>query len=340
MFQRTPSAIGERGNRPTGPEFTAALQPGWQQARMDNFQAVMLGRSVDADLTDDGWTHHFAIAHHPPRRTDLDVDGYLRYAEEVDFGIMEEHRRRVEELVTDPATAERLKPYYRYLCKRPCFHDEFLGAFNNPNVTLVDCPAGIDLVTERGPVVDGHQYEVDVLVYGTGFEAELTPLARRAGHEIIGRGGVTLAEKWGPGPASLFGMMTRGFPNLFIMPAPAQQAVVTVNYTQLAVLGADFIGATVGLLEQRGVRVFDVSAAAEEEWTQKILDSFVDGSRVMAACTPSRMNQEGNPQSVNPRNSNYGRGFGDYFAYRERLHQWLDQGDCEGLEIDGRVVAP
>ena len=100
-------------------------------------------------------------------------------------------------------------------------------------------------VTEKGPVVDGHQYEVDVLIYGTGFEPEVTPLYRRAGHPIVGRDGLSLAEKWEPGAATLFGMMTRGFPNLFVMPAPAQQCVVTVNYTQLAVLGAEFIGGAV-----------------------------------------------------------------------------------------------
>ena len=340
VFQRTPSAIGERGNRPTEPEFAADLPPGWQQARMDNFQALMLGRPVEADLVDDGWTHHFAVVHHPPRRKGMTIEEYLRAAEEVDYGIMQAHRQRVEALVRDPVTAETLKPWYRYLCKRPCFHDEYLGAFNRPNVTLVDCPAGIDRVTEPGPVVDGHQHEVDCLVYGTGFEAELTPLARRVGHDIIGRGGVSLAEKWAPGAASLFGMMSRGFPNLFVMPAPGQQAVVTVNYTQLAVLGAAFVGGAVAVLEAGGVQVFDVRADAEAEWTQAVVDSFVDASQVMAACTPSRINQEGHPESLNPRNGNFGRGLGDYFAYRERLEGWLEQGDCEGLELDVRFVAP
>jgi cation diffusion facilitator CzcD-associated flavoprotein CzcO len=339
VFQRTPSAIGERGNRPTDPEFAADLRPGWQRDRMDNFQTIMLGRQVEQDLVDDGWTHHYAPVQHPPRRKDMTLEEYLRNAEELDYGIMEEHRRRVEQLVADPDTAERLKPYYRYLCKRPCFHDEYLPAFNRPNVTLVDCPAGIERFTEQGPVVDGHQYEVDLVVYGTGFEAELTPLQRRAGHEITGRGGVRLADKWAPGPATLFGMMSRGFPNLFIMPGPGQQAVVTVNYTQLAVLGAEFIGGAVGILEQRGVRVFDVNAEAEERWVQKILDSFVDGSAVMSACTPSRINQEGNPQSYNPRCGNYGRGMGDFFGYRELLERWLEQGDCEGLELDAPVAA-
>jgi cation diffusion facilitator CzcD-associated flavoprotein CzcO len=338
VFQRTPSAVGVRGNRPTDPDFAQRLGPQWQRERMDNFQALMLGKPVEVDLTDDGWTHHFAPVHHPPRRKGMTLEEYLRGAEELDFGIMEEHRRRVEELVADPATAEVLKPYYRYLCKRPCFHDEYLDAFNRPNVTLVDCPAGIEEVTERGPVIDGRQYEVDCLIYGTGFEGELTPLYRRAGHEIVGRGGVTLADKWADGAASLFGMMTRGFPNLFVMPAPGQQAVVTVNYTQLAVLGAAFVGGAVGILERRGVKVFDVSAEAEEDWTQRVVDSFVDASEVMSACTPSRINLEGHPEALNPRNGNYGRGLGDYFGYREVLEGWLADGGCAGLELDERPL--
>jgi hypothetical protein len=183
-------------------------------------------------------------------------------------------------------------------------------------------------------------YDVDCIIYGTGFEAELTPLHRRAGHEIVGRGGTTLAEKWAEGASTLFGMMTRGFPNLFVMPAPGQQAVVTVNYTQLAVLGGEFIGGAVSLLRRHGAAVFDVSAAAEAEWTQKILDSYVDGSRIMSACTPSRLNNEGDPGSLNPRNGNYGRGFGDYFGYRQLLLDWLEAGTLEGLELGGRRSEP
>lgn len=333
VFQRTPSAVGERGQRPTEPDFAERCTPGWQRARWDNFQALMLGKPVEEDLVDDGWTRHYAPVQHPPRRKDMSLDDYLRGGEEVDFAVMEEHRRRVEELVRDPATAEALKPYYRYLCKRPCFHDEYLLAFNEPNVTLVDAPAGFDRVTKAGPVVHGQQYEVDCLIYGTGFEPEVTPLPRRAGHEIIGRDGISLAEKFADGPSTLFGMLTRGFPNLFVMPAPAQQAVVTVNYTQLAVVGAEFVGGAVGLLRRKGVDVFDVAAEAEEAWTQKIVDSFVDGSRVMSLCTPSRINNEGRPDLMNPRQANYGRGFGDWFGYRELLEQWVARGDFEGLEL-------
>jgi cation diffusion facilitator CzcD-associated flavoprotein CzcO len=334
VFQRTPSAIGERGNGPTDPDFAEALSPGWQQARMDNFQAVMLGKSVEEDAVGDGWTHYYAVALSPPRRKGATLQEYLRVSEEVDYGIMEEHRRRVRDLVSDPATAEVLSPYYRYTCKRPCFHDEYLQAFNEPNVTLVDCPGGFDRITEQGPVVDGRQYDVDCLVYATGFEGELTPLPRRAGHEVVGRDGVTLAEKWADGAQSLFGMMSRGFPNMFVMPAPGQGAVVTVNYTHLAVIGAEFVARTVELLDRRGAKVFDVSAEAEDDWVQTIVGTFVDASAVTSACTPSRINLEGHPELMNPRGGNYGGGFGDTFGYRDLLERWLVDGECDGLELD------
>ncbi len=333
VFQRTPSAIGVRGNRPTPPEFTESLQPGWWTQRNENLQAIMLGKPVEHDLIDDGWTHHYAVVHNAPRWKGMTFQDYMLRAEEIDFGIMEEHRARVEQIVRDPARAEILKPQYRYLCKRPCFHDEYLEAYNNDNVTLVDCPAGFDKITAQGPVVGGEQYEVDVLIYATGFEAEATPLPRRAGHEVVGRDGVTLADKFAPGCSTLFGMLSRGFPNLFVMPAPAQQSVVTVNYTQLAVLGAEFVADTIAALDARGTTRFDVSQEAEDAWVAEVVDTYVDGSHVMSACTPSRINNEGDPGGVNPRNSSWGRGFGDYFAYRDHLAQWLAAGDFAGLEL-------
>ena len=245
VFQRTPSAIGERGNRPTDPAFAEDLEPGWQRSRMDNFQALMMGLPADVDLVDDGWTTTT-----PPSVPDARRDDAREYCAGPKRSTTTSWRRTgtgSRESSSDPATAEILKPYYRYICKRPCFHDEYLPAFNSANVTLIDCPAGIERISERGPVVDGKQYEVDCVIYGTGFEPERTPLARRAGHDIIGRGGLSLAEKWADGAASLYGMMSRGFPNMFVMPAPTQQSVVTVNYTQLAVLGEEFVGKTISL---------------------------------------------------------------------------------------------
>ena len=211
---------------------------------MDNFQAIIMGRPVEVDLVDDGWTHHYAAVQHPPRPEGMTHEpstcaaprrsttgSWRRTGAGSRSWWPTRPRPRSSSRTTGTCASARVST--TSTC-RPS---------TTPTSRLIDCPGGIDRITERGPVVDGQQYEVDCIIYGTGFEAELTPLFRRVGHDIVGRGGVTLAEKWADGAASLFGMMSRGFPNMFVMPAPGQQAVVTVNYTQLAVLGAEFIGA-------------------------------------------------------------------------------------------------
>jgi cation diffusion facilitator CzcD-associated flavoprotein CzcO len=334
VFQRTPSAIGERGNRPTPAEFAEALRPGWQRDRMENFSAVMIGRPVERDLVDDGWTLHTARLNNPKIAEGMTAADIAAMIETNDFAVMEQHRHRIEALVGDAATAERLKPYYRYGCKRPCFHDEYLVAFNNPNVTLIDCPAGVTRITPHGVIANDEEYEVDCIVYATGFEGELTPFARRAGHTIIGRGGITMEEKWKDGVLSLHGMTTHGFPNMFIMPAPGQQAVTTHNFTHLMVVGADHVSETIAALEARGVKVFETTAEAEEAWTDIILSTWRDNSAFMAACTPSRLNFEGDPTMLNPRSGAYGGGYGDFFGYQDLLRAWRAKGDFEGFDLE------
>jgi cation diffusion facilitator CzcD-associated flavoprotein CzcO len=340
VFQRTPSAVGVRGNRPTGEEFVNTLHPGWQQERMENFTATMIGRPVERDLIDDGWTHHMAKVANPAVSPEMSLEEIMQVVEEFDFAVMEEHRSRIEQTVSDPAIGEILKPYYRYLCKRPCFHDEYLPAFNRPNVDLVDCPAGIERVTEHGLVANGETYELDCIIYATGFEAELTPLDRRAGHPVIGRRGITLAEKWKDGSSTLHGLVTRGFPNMFLMPAPGQQAVVTVNNTHLLVAGAEHIAKTIAKLRERGIAVFDVSEQAEADWVATIVSTYTDASAFMSACTPSRLNFEGNPSRANPRNASYGGGYGDFFGWRDLITAWRDEGNFVGLELDEPFETP
>ena len=340
VFQRTPSAVGLRNNRPTSAEVASGFQsrPGWQRERMYNFHSVLNGEDV-VDLVGDGWTHYEAKVWNPRREPGMTSEDFILNAEEEDFAIMEEHRRRIDETVSDPRTAEILKPYYRYLCKRPCFHDEYLPAFNLPNVTLIDCPAGIEAVTERGLVCNGEEFELDCLIYATGFEAEVTPFPRRAGHEIIGRGGIRLAEKWAAGPATLHGMMTRGFPNFFMVPAPGQQGVISVNFTLVNCEGAEHIAATIKLLDEQGIQVADVSEEAEREYVDGILATYQDVSLVMEACTPSRLNNEGNPKAMNPRAGNWGGGRGDLFGWIKMLKEWREAGDFAGLETDQPVAA-
>jgi cation diffusion facilitator CzcD-associated flavoprotein CzcO len=339
VFQRTPGAVGVRADRPTSDDFAASLRPGWHRARNENFQSVMLGLPVDVDLVDDGWCHHFARINNQRFEPDMTMEQYMLQVDEFDFGVMELHRQRIRDTITDPVKVDLLMPYYKYSCRRPLFHDEFLPALNRENVTIVDCPTGIDCVTEHGLVVDGHEYELDCIVYSTGFEPEVTPLPRRAGHEIVGRGGRTIADKWKHGGATLFGLMTAGFPNMFLMPCPGQQAVVTVNYTLIAEVGAAHIAATIAALEAAEVDVFDVTEEAEADWVQQIMTANLAATAPPGGvpCTPgSRMlfDDDGNMVLLDPHAGSYGGGFGDYFGFRDLLREWLDRGDFDGLTLE------
>ena len=220
VFQRTPSSIDVRNNRPTDPEWAAGLEPGWQKRRMENFNKLVSGR-----LRARGPRQRRVDRHHrqaaacgcaTPTQSDLARAASARTVELADFEKMEQVRARVDTIVNDPNTAEALKPYYRQFCKRPCFHDEYLDTYNRPNVTLVDTDGrGVDRITEQGVVVGETEYEIDCLIYATGFEVG-TDYTRRAGCEIIGRDGLTLTEKWKDGASTLHGMHTRDFPNCFI----------------------------------------------------------------------------------------------------------------------------
>ncbi|MEZ5250524.1 MAG: hypothetical protein R2713_15330 [Ilumatobacteraceae bacterium] len=207
-----------RANRPTDPEWAASLEPGWQRRRMENFNNLVSGVFEPEDLVNDGWTDIIGKLLLMMRRGAI-AEGTdpTEAVELADFEKMESIRARVETIVNDPNTAEALKPYYRQFCKRPCFHDEYLDTFNRPNVTLVDTRGqGVEAITERGIVANGVEYELDCIIFATGFEVG-TEYTRRSGYELVGRDGITLTEKWADGACTLHGMFSRGFPNCFIL---------------------------------------------------------------------------------------------------------------------------
>ena len=196
---RRPSASA--ATAPTEPDFVDTCTPGWQRERMDNFQAIMLGRPVDADLTDDGWTHHYAKVQNAPRWKGMTFEEYMLNAE--DDRLRRSWRSTASASTQIGARSRRrptiLKPYYRYLCKRPCFHDEYLDAYNNDNVTLVDCPTGFDGVTAKGPVVErpAVRGRLPHLRHRVRSRTDAAAASHRA--RIVGRDGVTLAEKCAEG---------------------------------------------------------------------------------------------------------------------------------------------
>ena len=267
VFQRTPSSIDVRANRPTDASWASSLEPGWQRKRMENFTLLTSGGMAAEDLVMDGWTDIIGRLVTRLRDTegaagpDGDLAGALELA---DFEKMEQIRSRVDALVTDPATAEALKPWYRQFCKRPCFHDEYLQAFNRPNVTLVSTDGrGVDRITPGGVIVGEREYSLDCLIYATGFEVG-TDYTRRAGYDVVGSRGLSLSEYWSDGMKSLHGMHVHGFPNMFVL--GHTQGGFTVNYPHLLDEASRHLCHILRHAIDDELSTVEATAQAEEEW--------------------------------------------------------------------------
>ena len=333
VLQRTPSSVDRRDNRPTDPEWAASLEPGWHQERMENFNNLVTGIPQEVDLVDDGWTDiigkMMALFREGAATGDGGIEAMLELA---DMQKMNEIRARAEEIVADPGVAESLKPYYRQFCKRPCFHDEYLQTFNLPNVTLIDTDGrGVDRITATGVVANGAEYEVDCIIFATGFEVG-TGYSRRAGYEIVGRDGQTLTAKWEDGVATLHGMHSNGFPNCYIF--SHMQGGFTVNYPHMLDELARHVSHILADAAERGATVVEATSAGEADWVQTIIDSARDRQQFLESCTPGYYNNEGRPGDNVPENTSYGLGSVAFFGL---LEQWRNEGSSVGLEFSAPV---
>jgi cyclohexanone monooxygenase len=331
VFQRTPSSVDVRSNHPTDPEWFAEMAtPGWQQRWLDNFASNQTGGMAEEDLVMDGWTD---IA----RRVREKIMGLPREGltpamvmeafEDSDFEKMEEIRARIDSIVSDPETARDLKAWYRQLCKRPCFHDEYLQAYNVPAAHLVHTDGkGVEQITETSVVAAGRAYEVDCIIYASGFEVG-TEYARRAGYDMAGRGGRRLSEYWSEGMRTLHGMGVVGYPNAFIV-QPTQGANLISNIPHNLTEAGKTITAVIAHALAGGFSEVEVTKEAEDAWIELLLSG---GGMMLGSpdCTPGYYNNEG--QDPGPRgrlNVGYPQGAMAYFQY---IDQWRTGGAFEGL---------
>jgi cation diffusion facilitator CzcD-associated flavoprotein CzcO len=331
VFQRTPSTVAVRANQPTDPAWVATLEPGWQRERLENFTSLLDGGHEDVDLVADGWTEAWRALLGDPIFQELPPEEAERLRELRDVERMEEMRSRVESIVKDNATAEALKPYYRYLCKRPGFHDEYLPAFNRPNVTLVDTHGlGVERIVENGVIVAGREYELDLIVFATGFDNE-TGYARKLGVDVIGRNGTKLVDKWADGLSTLHGLMTGGFPNMFVLPGSFSQSATTFNFMHLATENAIHSAYIVSTTHAQGPTAwFDVDPAAEEKWVAEVVDHAFDNAKFLEECTPGRFNNEGRLDLRSGRNASYPGTARNVFRL---LKEWRVTGEMPGLTV-------
>lgn len=333
VFQRTPSSVDTRGNAPIDPDwFDSIATPGWQKRWLDNFVENQSQGIPAEDLVMDGWTElsrriRTKVLALPPDQ--WTPENMMAAFEDADHEKMEEIRARADSIVDDKETAAKLKAWYRQLCKRPCFHDAYLQAFNEPAARLIDTDGqGVEKITEKGVVAGGVEYEVDCIIYASGFEVG-SEYTERAGFDLKGRGGQKLSDAWETGMRTLHGIHIHGFPNAFIV-QPQQAANLISNVPHNITDHARTIADVVAHTEAGGHAEVEPTKTAQDEWVELILSGtgMLIGS---TECTPGYYNNEG--AGLSDRNK-YGVGHpGGAKAFFEYIEKWRQSGDFKGLEF-------
>ncbi len=338
VFQRTPSSIDVRGNEPIDPEwFADVATPGWQQRWLENFVANMTpGEWPAEDLVNDGWTD---LSKRMRGRIleqssgSVTAQQIMAEVEAADFEKMSEIRSRVDTIVRDQVTAQGLKAWYRQLCKRPCFHDEYLDAYNLPTVHLIDTDGrGVERITPAGVVVAGVEYPVDCIIYASGFEVGTAP-TRRTGFDVTGRNGIRLSQYWADGMRSMHGIHMHGFPNAFVVQL-SQGANFVANVPHNLSDSAKTVAAVLGHALTGGFDQVEVSKEAEDAWMEMMVANPIMRS-FLASCTPGYYNNEGGELSAHSLFGGYVHGAAAYFRY---IEQWRQAGDFAGLRFTKQLA--
>ncbi|MGW2512172.1 flavin-containing monooxygenase [Streptomyces scopuliridis] len=321
VFQRTPSTVDVRANRRTTARDVGADHDGWARERRENYLRIVSGETAEQDLVADQWTTSAGLLEKllPSFRRQGDRKGFEAAYEAADAAKMNELRARVEQTVTDPGTAEKLKPWYRYACKRPTFSDKYYPAFNRGNVTLVDTADthGIERITEHGVVVGDTTYELDCLIFATGFSVGTSGVLSGK-LPVLGRDGTQLLHAWArQGPRTLHGFTSNGFPNLILM--GSLQNASSVNFTHILDEQAVHAAALVAAAEARGALI-EPAREAEDDWIATLANDAPDHEWFHAECTPGYYNREGRGRPNGPTAYPHGA-----FTFHEFLKRWREE---------------
>ncbi|KAI6361805.1 hypothetical protein MCOR25_006371 [Pyricularia grisea] len=355
IFQRTPSAIHERGQKEIDTKEwkeKVATGPGWWTIRNANFSGVV-AREPEmmemGNLVDDGWTKldaYKVLTGGPHAQQPMPMEKipeYVQNAMMLDLPASERARQRVDQVVRNKETAEALKAWYPVWCKRPTFHDEYLETFNHDNVTLVQTENhGVQRATSKGLVVNGKEYELDIIVFGTGFRAPSKDFAepsRMSNATITGSSGTTLRHKWlesETGPRSLHGLLTNDFPNLFLTGPlmTGSSSSVTYVFDVMARHAAHVTAEATRRAEEAGGAdrlKIQPTAEAEAAWAMELAMRAAYGAP-LATCTPGYVTDEGS-LNFTPKMAGataYAPGMN---AYARVLDEWRKKGGLEGLEV-------
>lgn len=326
IIQRTPSAINARNNTPTDLNWFKALPPGWQQKRSENFDAVMQGLPADENLINDGWTDIssiFKVAWGAMADDSVSPEDAALLSEMMDFEKMNIVRTRVDTVVANKETADKLKAWYRLFCKRPTFSDHYLQMFNLSNVSLVDTDGkGVERITETGVVIGGVEHKVDCIILASGYEVG-TDYCRRGGLQIYGRNGLSLSEYWSNHMKTLYGYMSSGFPNCFHMGVFLQNAAFG-NFTAVYTRQAEKISGLISHVKSLKKQAIEPTSEAEDAWVKVIEQCQESTNGFFAQCTPGYYNGEGKPESGE--GISYAQYTGGVSQFNAIVDDWVNKG--------------
>jgi len=325
VFQRTPSSIYYRNDRPTDENWVRTLTPGWQKRRMLNYTSIMSGIREAEDQVDDGWTKTiYSVMSTAPKGATPTQLGQLMQA--ADYTYMEEVRHRIDNVVRNKETAEALKPWYNRMCKRPCFHDHYLEAFNRPNVQLIDTAGkGVERINAHSIVFDGEEHQVDCIVFATGFV--LGAYVNGAVFPVYGRDGLAQTEYWKDGAKTLHGIHVHGFPNYFIL--STTQSAWGPNFPHMMGEQAIQIAYVIAEAKRRGLASVEASAVAESAWVEHHESMAGPAIKAWMECTPSFWNEEGRATRKMVLNGMYG---GGVLGLTKIFEEWRADGQLKGLK--------
>lgn len=222
-------------------------------------------------------------------------------------------RNKIRAIVTDPKVASMLAPTDHAIgTKRICVDTEYYKTFNLPHVRLADLRAApIEAVTAAGIRTQAASYELDAIVFATGYDAVTGALDRI---DIRGKGGQSLKEKWSHGPRTYLGLMPAGFPNLFLITGPGSPSILT-NVVVAIEQHVDWIARCLERMQAQGLQVAEAQPDAEEEWVNHVNEV---ASRTLFPTTNSwymGANIPGKPRAFLP----YVGGFATYTGICEQV---------------------
>ncbi len=274
VFQRSAQWSVPARNRPADPDLTAEIKADYAGFRARNrlqsdaqlshipandFSAMSVSEEERQRIFEDGWQMGGFPFYRSFNDITLNPESNKAAADFV--------RAKIREIVKDPKVAQMLIPAYTIACKRPVLDSGYFETYNRSNVLLVDISAApIQAITPSGIRTAEADYELDIIIFATGFDAMTGALLRI---DIQGRNGLTLREKWAAGPVNYLGLGVSGFPNLFTITGPGSPSVLT-NMVVAIEHHVEWVADCINYMVEHNHPCIEATDEAQEDWVSHV----------------------------------------------------------------------